>query len=98
MVVGVIHTITCPNGSRRRSFVRRFSPERRDQRHNRGSCRGGAHTCIGLRFAELQIKSILHQLLLRYRWSVPEGYRMPVQQAPISKPRDGLPVRFERIH
>ena len=25
------------------------------------------------------------------------GYEMPVQQAPISKPRDGLPVRLERL-
>jgi cytochrome P450 len=58
---------------------------------------GGAHTCIGLRFAELQIKCILHQLLLRVRWPLPAGYEMPVQQAPISKPRDGLPVQFERI-
>jgi len=43
------------------------------------------------------VKAVLHQLVLRYRWSVEPGYRMLVQQAPISKPRDGLPVRFERI-
>lgn len=78
----------------------RFSPGRaEDQRHTH--CwipfGGGPHHCIGLRFAELQIKAVLHQLVLRYRWSVEPGYRMPVQQAPISKPRDGLPVRFERI-
>ena len=79
----------------------RFSEARAEHRRHSHSWvpfSGGAHTCIGLRFAELQIKSILHQLLLRFRWSVPEGYQMPVQQAPISKPRDGLPVRFERIH
>jgi cytochrome P450 len=78
----------------------RFSDARAEHRRHSHSWvpfGGGAHTCIGLRFAELQIKTILHQLLLRYRWSVPEGYQMPVQQAPISKPRDGLPVRFERI-
>jgi len=28
---------------------------------------------------------------------VPEGYVMPVQQAPISKPKDGLPIRVERV-
>ena len=53
--------------------------------------------CLGFRFAELQVKAVMHQLLQRYRWSVPEGYEMPVQQAPISKPRDGLPVRLEPI-
>jgi cytochrome P450 len=78
----------------------RFAPERaEDQRHTHSwiPFGGGPHHCIGLRFAELQIRAVLHQLVLRYRWSVEPGYRMPVQQAPISKPRDGLPVRFERI-
>jgi hypothetical protein len=42
----------------------------------------------------VQVKSIMHQMLLQHRWSVPDGYRMPVQQAPISKPLDGLPVRL----
>jgi cytochrome P450 len=55
---------------------------------------GGPHMCLGLRFAQAQVRLVMHALLLRYRWSVPEGYTMPVQQAPISKPRDGLPVTF----
>lgn len=78
----------------------RFSPERAEgERHTHSwiPFGGGPHHCIGLRFAELQVKAVLHQLVLRYRWSVEPGYQMPVQQAPISKPRDGLPVRFERI-
>jgi cytochrome P450 len=55
---------------------------------------GGPHMCIGRLFAEAQVRMVMHQLLLRYRWSVSDGYTMPVQQAPISKPRDGLPVTF----
>jgi cytochrome P450 len=58
---------------------------------------GGAHMCIGYRFAEAQIRAVMYQLVRRYRWSVPPGYVMPEQQAPIAKPRDGLPVRFERL-
>ena len=58
---------------------------------------GGNHMCLGLRFAEMQIKAVLFQLLQRYRFSVPSGYRMPVQQAPISKPMDGLPLEVQRI-
>ena len=58
---------------------------------------GGNHMCLGLRFAEMQIKAVLFQWVQKYRWSVPDGYRMPVQQAPISKPMDGLPLRVERI-
>lgn len=58
---------------------------------------GGAHMCLGYRFAELQIKIVLSHLVRRYRWHVPEGYEMPLQQAPISKPKDGLPITLERI-
>ena len=58
---------------------------------------GGPHHCIGFKFAETQIKGVLFHLLRRYRWSVDEGYRMPVQQAPISKPRDGLPLSLVPI-
>jgi cytochrome P450 len=75
----------------------RFSPGRAEhERHTHLwiPFGGGPHHCIGFRFAEIQVRAILHQLLLRARWSVPGGYRMPVQQAPISKPRDGLPLRF----
>lgn len=58
---------------------------------------GGPHMCIGQHFAELQVKAIMHQVLLRYRWSVPRGYRMPYQLVPIAKPRDGLPLTLARI-
>jgi cytochrome P450 len=58
---------------------------------------GGAHVCIGQHFATLQVKAIMHQLLLRYRWSIAPGYSMPYQLVPIAKPRDGLPVTLRRI-
>lgn len=58
---------------------------------------GGAHMCIGLHFAVMQIKLVMFEMLRRYRWSVPAGYAMPVQQSPISKPRDDLPVFFEPL-
>jgi cytochrome P450 len=78
----------------------RFTPERaEDQRHTHSwvPFGGGAHLCLGMRFAEVQIKAIMHQLVQRYRWTVPNGYVMPVQQAPISKPRDGLPIELTAI-
>ncbi len=83
----------------------RFDPERftearaehEKHTHSWAPFGGGAHLCIGFRFAEVQIKSILHQMLRRYRWSVPDGYRMPVQQAPISKPLDGLPIEVAAV-
>jgi cytochrome P450 len=78
----------------------RFTPTRaEDEKHTHSwvPFGGGAHLCIGYRFAEVQVKAIMHQLLLRHRWSIPEGYRMPVQQAPISKPLDGLPIRLDPV-
>jgi len=58
---------------------------------------GGVHKCIGLRFAGLEVKAVLHQLLLRYRWSVPAGYEMPLDYTSMPTPSDGLPVRFQRL-
>lgn len=83
----------------------RFDPERfapgraEDERHTHSwvPFGGGAHLCIGMRFAEVQIKAVMHQLVQRYRWTVPQSYTMPVQQAPISKPMDGLPITFEAL-
>jgi cytochrome P450 len=78
----------------------RFAPGRAEhERHTHAwvPFGGGPHHCIGLRFAEMQVKAVMHQLVRRYRFRVEPGYRMPVQQAPISKPRDGLPVTFERL-
>ncbi len=78
----------------------RFSPERAEhERHSHSwvPFGGGPHMCLGLRFAELQVKAVVHQLLQRFRIRIPDGYEMPVQQAPISKPRDGLPIRLEAI-
>ena len=58
---------------------------------------GGAHKCIGLHFADMQVKAILHQVLLKYRWRVPAGYVMPVDTTSLPVPKDGLPVTLERL-
>jgi cytochrome P450 len=58
---------------------------------------GGAHMCIGLHFAEMEVKAILHQLLQHFRWSVPAGYEMPVNFTTLPSPADRLPVRLERL-
>ena len=78
----------------------RFSAERAEHK-NHPYCwvpfSGGAHMCIGLHFAIMQVKLVMVEMLRRYQWSVPDGYEMPVQQSPISKPRDGLPIYFEKL-
>ena len=102
VVVAPIHTHYMPAWfpEPHRFDPERFAPGRaEDEQHTH--CwvpfGGGPHHCLGLRFAETQVKAVMHQILRRYRITVEPGYTMPVQQAPISKPRDGLPVTFERI-
>jgi cytochrome P450 len=57
---------------------------------------GGAHMCLGLHFAEMQVKAVLVPLLRRWRLSVRPRYVVPWQLAPIAKPRDGLPIVLTR--
>ncbi len=58
---------------------------------------GGAHKCIGMHFGEMEVKLILHRMLLRYRWSVPDDYRMPISMVSLPIPMDGLPIRLETL-
>lgn len=53
---------------------------------------GGAHMCLGLHFAYMQVKVLIAQLLTRYRVELAEGARDDWQPWPIPKPRDGLKV------
>ena len=103
VVVAPIHThhMAARWDEPRRFDPERFSPARAEhERHTHSwvPFGGGPHMCLGFRFAELQIMAVVHQLLRRYRLSIPEGYRMPVQQAPISKPMDGLPLVLAPVH
>ncbi|MEO3824806.1 cytochrome P450 [Actinomadura sp. B10D3] len=78
----------------------RFSPERREDKAHKYAWApfgGGAHKCIGLYFAGMQVKTIMHQVLLRYRWSVPARYEWPLDTTSLPSPKDGLPVRLDRL-
>ena len=79
----------------------RFDPERFDAEraeHRRHPFAwvpfgGGAHMCLGLHFAEMQVKAVMHVMARQLEWRVAPDYTMPYQLAPIAKPRDGLPLR-----
>ena len=78
----------------------RFSPERREHKQHAYQYLpfgGGAHMCIGLHFAEIEIKAILYQLLLRFRWSVADDYVMPINFTSLPTPRDQLPVKLQAL-
>lgn len=102
VVVSPIHTHHMPEwwSDPFRFDPERFSPERaEDARHGHAWAPfgGGPHHCLGFRFAEVQVKAVLYQMVRRLSWRVEPGYAMPVQQAPISKPMDGLPIQLERL-
>jgi cytochrome P450 len=81
-----------------------FDPERfSEARHEDKSHRyawmpfgGGAHKCIGMHFGMLEVKTLLHQMLTRYRWSVPSDYTVRWDSTALPAPADGLPVVLER--
>lgn len=58
---------------------------------------GGTHMCLGLHFAYMQAKSFFYHLLTTTKVSLAHDYVPRWQMWPIPKPRDGLPIRLERI-
>jgi cytochrome P450 len=77
----------------------RFTPEQVAKRHKYAwvPFGGGAHMCLGLHFAYMQVKILMAQLLTRYRIEIEPGYAPEWQPWPIPKPKDGLRVRFTSL-
>jgi cytochrome P450 len=74
-------------------------PRREDKTHRYGWAPfgGGAHKCIGMHFGSMEVKAIVHQMLLRYEWTVPAGYEPPLHYGTGPTPSDGLPIRLQRL-
>ena len=78
----------------------RFAPPREEHKKHAFAWHpfgGGAHMCMGMHFADMQIKLIMHNLLRKYRFSLPEHHNSSYQFFPIPKPKDDLPICIERI-
>jgi cytochrome P450 len=78
----------------------RFTPERREDKVHPFAWMpfgGGAHKCIGLHFADMQVKAILHQVLRQFRWEVVADYEMPIDHTSLPAPTDKLPVTLTRL-
>jgi cytochrome P450 len=59
---------------------------------------GGAHVCIGMHFARVQVKAVLCQLLGNYRLRAPGPIpKHRFAAVPIARPRDGLPVLLDPL-
>ena len=76
---------------------KRFTPDKVKARHKYAwvPFGGGAHMCLGLHFAYMQVKILLAQFLPRYRVSLEQ--EPDWQPWPIPKPKDGLRIRLEKI-
>jgi len=77
----------------------RFTPEAVKERHKYAwvPFGGGAHMCLGLHFAYMQVKVLMAQLLTRYEIAIEEGYEPQWQPWPIPRPKDGLRVAFKSL-
>jgi cytochrome P450 len=53
---------------------------------------GGSRTCIGMRFGQLEIRTIATLLLARFTLSLPEDFKLKIRQMPTISPKEGLPV------
>lgn len=77
----------------------RFTPEQVAKRHKYAwvPFGGGAHMCLGLHFAYMQVKILLAHVLTRYHIDIAPGYEPKWQPWPIPKPSDGLRVTFRPV-
>lgn len=78
----------------------RFAPHREEHKRHPYAWMpfgGGVHKCIGMHFGTAEVTAALHHLLLRYEWSVPDGYEMPVNMTSLPYPDDGLPIDLRPV-
>lgn len=78
----------------------RFAPGREEHKSHSFAYMpfgGGAHKCIGMHFANMIVKCFMHQFLLKYEYSLPEGYNPKMEAFPLPKTADGLPVILKPI-
>jgi len=53
---------------------------------------GGSRTCIGMRFGQLEVRTIATLILSRFALTPPPDFRLTIRQMPTISPREGLPV------
>jgi cytochrome P450 len=54
---------------------------------------GGSRTCIGMRFGQLEVRTIATLILSRCTLALPEDFQMSIRQMPTISPKHGLPMR-----
>jgi cytochrome P450 len=77
----------------------RFSEERREDKSHRFAYMpfgGGVHKCIGMHFGTYEVKTIAHELVRRFEWTIPRDYHVQWDPTALPMPKDGLPISIKR--
>ena len=53
---------------------------------------GGSRTCIGMRFGQLEVRTIATLLLRHFTLELPTDFELRIRQMPTISPKDGLPM------
>ncbi len=53
---------------------------------------GGSRTCIGMRFGQLEVRTIATLILSRFSLSLPHDFQLSIRQMPTISPKAGLPM------
>jgi cytochrome P450 len=53
---------------------------------------GGSRTCIGMRFGQLEVRTIATLIASRYTLELPSDFALEFRQMPTISPREGLPM------
>jgi cytochrome P450 len=56
---------------------------------------GGSRTCIGMRFAQLEVRTIATMILSKVTLSLPSDFTLSIRQMPTISPKQGLPMIVE---
>lgn len=78
----------------------RFSPERAEHKKQDFSLvgfGGGPRNCIGMAFAQTEMKIVAAHLLRNYSWELLPNQNLTLDAVPTLHPRDGLRVKFWRL-
>ncbi|NRB37673.1 MAG: cytochrome P450 [Pseudomonadales bacterium] len=76
----------------------RFLPERAEHKGHSFAYHpfgGGAHKCIGMHFAVMLSKTFMHQMLIKYDYSLPTNFKTRFEWVPLPKPAK-LPIKWQR--
>jgi retinoid hydroxylase len=78
----------------------RFAPDRYDYKpadYTFATYGGGSRICIGMAFAQMELKIMAAKLIRHYSWELLPNQNLTLDPIPTLHPRDGLKVKFQKL-